>query len=107
MALFCYRWGNCDISWDLANWTWSECQLVEDIIQGFGSSAKPFLPDWLNTPAEENEKKKRFIRLLCKIKDGSRYDETKEVKTDIVVNARDVELVIKAVAGIDITIAEE
>jgi hypothetical protein len=107
MALFCYRWGNANIPWNLADWTWSECQLIADIIQGFGGAAAPNFPAWLKEDTREEEKRKRFIRLLCKVEDGAQYDETKEVKTDIVVKARDVEMVIKAVAGIDVTITEE
>ena len=104
MAVFCYKWGNCNIPWNLANWKWSECQLVEDIIRGYGPGAPPFFPQWLR---EDEEKKKRFIRLLCKVKGEPEYDESKEVRTDIDITAKDVEMVIKAVAGIDVTITEE
>jgi len=106
MALFCYKWGNADVLWNLANWTWSECQLVEDIIKGFGPGAPPIFPAWLKDDAEE-EKKKRFIRLLCKVKGEPLYDEKKEVRTDIKITTKDVEMVVKAVAGIDVTITEE
>lgn len=107
MALFCYRWGNCDIPWNLANWTWSECQLVSEILGGFAGNARPNIPDWLRDEKRDEEKRKRFIRLLCKVKGEPLFDEKKEVKTDIKVTANDIEVVIKAVAGIDVTVTEE
>jgi len=106
MAMFCYRWGNCNVLWNLADWTWSECQLVSDIIAGFAGNAAPHFPDWLREDAKDEEKRKRFIRLLCKVKGEPLYDEKKEVRTDIIVKAKDVEMVVKAVSGIDVTITE-
>ena len=47
MAKICYRWGSCDVVYNLADWTWSECQIVQDIIKGFPPGAPPALPDWL------------------------------------------------------------
>lgn len=32
MIKICYKWGNCNILWKDANWTWDECRLVEEII---------------------------------------------------------------------------
>lgn len=107
MAVFCYRWGNCNVPWNLADWKWSECQIVADIISGFGGNAAPNIPDWLKEDKKDEEKRKRFIRLLCKVKGEPLYDEKKEVKTDIKITAKDVEMVVKAVAGIDVTITEE
>ena len=105
--MLCYRWGNCNIPWDLANWKWSECQIVEDIIKGFAGNARPNIPAWLREDTQDEEKKKRFIRLLCKVKGEPLYDEKKEVRTDIKITAKDVETVVKAVSGIDVTITEE
>lgn len=107
MALFCYRWGNANVRWNVADWTWSECQTVGDIISGFGPGAPPAFPAWLREDKKDDERQKRFIRLLCKVKGEPLYDEKKEVKSNIIVNARDIELVVKAVAGIDVIITEE
>jgi len=106
MALFCYRWGDCNVPWNLTSWTWSECSLVQDIISGFSPGAPPAFPDWLKEGTRDEEKRKRFIRLLCKVKKEPVYDESKEVKTNIRVTAKDVEMVVKTVAGIDVSITE-
>jgi hypothetical protein len=33
MIKVCYRWGDAEIPWSSANWTWSECQLVAECIR--------------------------------------------------------------------------
>lgn len=106
MSVICYKWGGCNIQWNLANWTWSECQLVSDIISGFGPGAPPAFPDWLTESSKDEEKKRRFIRLLCKVKNEPKFDETKEVK-NIKIKIEDIKIVVKAVSGIDIDIKEE
>lgn len=105
--IFCFKWGNCNVLWKLANWKWSECALIEDIIKGYGPGAPPIFPAWLREDTKEEEKRKRFIRLLCKVRGEPPYDEKKEVKTNIKITAKDIEMVVKAVSGIDVTITEE
>jgi hypothetical protein len=104
MSYLCYKWGECDVPWNLADWTWSECRLVADLI-----AAPPFFPNWLNEPVGEDEeqKKQRFIRLLCRVKGEPLYDKKKLIKENIKVTAKDVELVVKAVAGIDLKVEKE
>jgi hypothetical protein len=54
----------------------------------------------------QREKRKRFIRLLCKVKGESEYDEKKPVNENIVVSVDDIKLVVKTVAGIDLNVKE-
>lgn len=105
MSVICYKWGECPIQWNMADWTWSECRVVADLL----SAAPPFFPDWLNKPKdeEEREKRKRFIRLLCKVKGKPVYDKQKLVRDDIKVTVKDVEEVVKAVSGIDLKVEKE
>ena len=67
---------------------------IIDFIKGGGSPEKYF--------EKEKEKKKKFIKLLCKV-EGIEYKETKEVlKRQIRIT--DVKLVAKEILGIDIKI---
>ena len=92
--LICRIWGMTDIIWKNANWTWSECQLVRDIVSG----ALP--PDeW----QKNKEKKKQLIRLICKVK-KEYFDESKMVRDDLKVSVNDVKLVVKTMTGIELDI---
>ena len=50
------------------------------------------------------EKKKRFIKLVCKVKGIETYSGQKTIREDIEITAEDCELVIKEVLGIDLTV---
>lgn len=110
----CYTWSKCDITWSNANWTFSECRLVEEIVSGIPSDGVPgewAQPPWLQEEKPwdpyNQEKRKRFIRLLRRLKGEPEFDEQREVKTDIKITLNEVKFVVKAVKGIDIQILEE
>lgn len=101
MTNFCPIWGQTAVLWSKANWIWSECIMVEEI-EGMihaGVNAADIYK-------EDEEKKKRLIRLICKVRNYPIYDEEKEVRNDIQVNAENIELVIKAFMDIEIKINE-
>ncbi len=114
MRVICYKWGEASVLWKNANWAWQDCRLVDEIIENLirpGIPGELALPPWLQEETPYNpydkEKRKRFIRLLCKVKGEPEYDEKKEVRTDIKITLNDVRLVTRAVKGIDIQILEE
>jgi hypothetical protein len=102
----CRKWGSTDVRWKDANWLWSECQLVEEIISiiGQGGVDASKIAEELWRDEKDREKKKRFIRLICKVKNET-YNEEKEVK-DFKIKIEDVKLVVRAVAGIELEIKE-
>ncbi len=108
MSFLCYKWGSTSVPWNMANWKWSECQLVAEVIGGLpgGIPGEEALPSWLKEEEPYDpygkEKRKRFIRLLCKVKGYPEYDEQKEVRKDIKITVDDVILVIKKVSGINV-----
>lgn len=112
MRVICYKWGECDVLWKNANWLWSECALVDEI--GLpplgGIPGELALPSWLQDDKahspQEIEKRKRFIRLICKVKGEPDFDKRKE-KKDIKISIDDIKLVVKAVKNIDIKIIED
>jgi len=108
-----FQWNTANFNWDAVNPTdgktyppneavtgtnlWDDCALVIEVIQVVqgGGSLKEYFD-------KDKEKKKKFIKLLCKV-EGVEYEETKEVlKRQIRIT--DVKLVTKEVLGIDIKI---
>lgn len=112
MRQICRVWGTTDIKWSNANWLWSECQLVEEIIVSGGVDASTLIQPWMledkwnpyKTP-KESEKRNRLIKLICKVKKVE-YIEEKEMK-DFKITVGDVKLVVKAVSGIDLDLKLE
>ena len=111
MTKLCPIWGFTNVLWKDANWTWSECQIVEELVellQRPGVDATTLIQPWLVEPWNPYKggetRKKRLIRLICKIK-GQEFDESKELK-DINVSVDDIKLIVKSVTGIDLKIGE-
>lgn len=103
--LICRKWGSTDVRWKDANWLWSECQLAEELGQIYESgidASRIYENDlWRNEP----EKRKRLIRLICKVK-GEKYDESKEKHENIKIKVEDIKLVVKAVLDIELKVKE-
>jgi len=101
------KWEDADFKWDLAptdtsapRYTWDDVTLVEELISG-GATGEEVA--W-NVDQLDPDKKKRFIKLICKIKGIETYSGQKTIHDDISVTAEDCELVIKEVLGIDLTV---
>ena len=111
------------IKWEDADFKWNIAPPSEDYKSGFKASSFPFTWDDVALVEEvvevvqeaggsvidgikklEPEKKKRFIKLICKVKGIETYSGQKTIREDINVSAEDVELVIKEVLGIDLTV---
>lgn len=99
-----FQWGNANFSWESnpfpnqsrKPFTWDDCALIIGIIEGGGGK----VPD--EYFAKHPEKKKKFIKLLCKV-EGKEYKETKEV-LDRKIRISDVSLVAKEVLGVNIKV---
>ena len=108
-----FQWNTANFNWDAVNPTdgkiyppneivtgtnlWDDCALIIELIEvvkGGGSPETYF--------KKEKEKKKKFIKLLCKV-EGVEYKETKEV-LNRQIRITDVKLVAKELLGIDIKI---
>ena len=99
-----FQWNTANFSWEsnpfpnqsITPFTWDDCALVAEIITQFGGGT--------SVPAifKDKEKKKKFIKLLCKV-EGVEYKETKEV-IERQIRITDVALVAKEVLGIDLKV---
>jgi hypothetical protein len=105
MPYICHTWSTANVQWNLADWTWSECQLVNDILGAPGERA---MPRWLweESPydAYAEIKKRKFIELLCKVEGKTLLNEKREINITRKITVNDIKLVVKAVAGIDVKI---
>ena len=106
-----FQWNTANFNWNATNPTdgkiyppneivtgtnlWNDCALIIEILEQGGKAPD----DYLN---QRPEKKKQFIKLLCKVQ-GKEYKETKEVhKTKTFLS--DIKLVAKEVLGVDVKI---
>jgi hypothetical protein len=100
-----FQWGNANFSWESNPFpnqsknpfTWDDCALITEVIEGLAGGKAP--DDYFN---KHPEKKKKFIKLLCKV-EGKEYKETKEV-LNRKIRISDISLVVKEVLGINIKV---
>lgn len=88
-----FKWNNANFKWDSNPYTWDDCALTKEIVDAGSNYQEVF---------KDTTKKKKFIKLLCKI-EGVEYKETKEVKKRQ-IRITDVALVAKEVLGVDIKV---
>ena len=85
-----------DIVWGNNSYTWGDVAFVLSIFDGIGSSSRRAREKRLQDL--DKDKKKRLIRLICRVKGEKVYDEEKEVG-DIQLRLDDVDMVINKVIG--------
>ena len=78
------------------SWIWGDVSFVIEIADGIGTGSRRAREARLNK--FEQEKKKRLIRLICRVKGEKVYDEEK-VMGDTYIKLEDAELVINEVLG--------
>ena len=97
------RWGgttedgrSVSTIWGNNPFTWSDVSLaveIDEVINGVGYKRRK---ERLNKLFKDEEKKKRFIHLVCRIKGEKVYDDKVEVK-DVDVKVEDAELVVETI----------
>ena len=99
-----FQWGKANFAWETNPFpnqsknpfTWDNCALIIEVLEGLAGGKAPE-DIW-----KDKQKKKQFIKLLCKI-EGKEYKETKEV-IDRKIRITDIALVAKEVLGINIKV---
>ena len=87
---------NIDVGWSSNDFTWGDAQFIQDIVDGIGTGSRRERQDRLNKL--DKDKKKRLIRLICRVKGEKVYDDVTEVG-DVKINIDDVELVSENIIG--------
>ena len=101
------KWEEANFKWEKAptnetkdRYTWDDVRFLEEIVSD-GASGQEIA---YHVDQLDPDKKKRFIKLVCKIKGIETYSGQKTIRDDIDVSAEDIELVVKDVLGIDLTV---
>ena len=93
------KWDEANFKWDDNPHTWDRVLVLQIISDGAS------LPEILHRVEQlKPDQKKRFIKLVCKVRGIETYSGQKTIHDDIKVTANDVELVVKDVLGIDLTV---
>ena len=91
------KWEEARFKWDENPYTWDEVRFVI-LLAGVGA-------DVLETLERDEEKKKKFIKLVCKVKGIQTYRVKKTVRDDIEITTADINLVIEQVLSkVDLTV---
>ena len=88
-------WNTADFKWNDNPHTWDEVLLVIEAVGGGGVMAEDM--PWTQF---KDEKKKRLIKLICKVQ-GKTIKEEKEIQ-DYKIKISDIKLLAKEVLGIEI-----
>ena len=83
---------NVILSWGTADVTWGDVNFIQEIMDGIGTGSRRARQDRLNKL--DDDKKKRLIHLICRVKGEKVYDDYTEVG-NVEVNVDDVELVVE------------
>ena len=87
-----------NVVWGSNSFTWGDAQFIQDIVDGIGTGSRRARQDRLNKILDDEDKKKRLIRLICRIKGEKVYDDYTEVGS-VEVDVDDVELVVERMMG--------
>ena len=81
-----------DIIWGNNPYTWGDVQFVQEVVDGLGTGNRRAREARLNK--FDDEKKKKLIHLICRVKGEKVYDDYTEVGS-VEVDIDDVELVVE------------
>ena len=76
--------------------TWGDVNFIQEIVDGLGTGRRR--QDRLNKILDDEDKKKRIIHLICRVKGEKVFDEDIEVK-DVQVNIKDVDMITERILG--------
>ena len=92
-------WNEANFNWDNNPHTWDEVLLVIEVVEAIQQGGGGVIEDDMPWTRDE-EKKKRLIKLICKVQ-GRTYKETKEIQ-NYKIKVSDVKLLAEKVLGIEV-----
>ena len=87
------------VIWGNNSYTWGDLALAEELAGAGGSTPDSRIRKVDTLLKKDPEKKKRLIRLICRVKGEKVYDETKEAIGDIDIKIEDVDMVVNEILG--------
>ena len=84
------------IVWGSNPFTWGDVAFIQEIVDGIGTGSRRAREARIQQL--DRDKKKRLIRLICRVKGEKVYDDVTEVG-DVKINIDDVELVPEHIIG--------
>ena len=84
-------------------YTWGDVSFIQEIMDGIGTGSRRARQDRLNKILDDEDKKKKLIHLICRIKGEKVYDDYTEVGS-VEVDVDDVELVVESMIGKKLTL---
>ena len=78
--------------------SWGDVAFIQEIVDGIGTGSRRARQDRLNKILDDEDKKKKLIHLICRIKGEKVYDDVTEVGS-VQVDVNDVELVAENIVG--------
>ena len=87
------KWENANSSWSNNSFTWDEVVLVKEAFGGGDMDEMPWTK-W------EDDKKKRLVKLICKVQ-GKTIKEEKEIQ-NYKIKVSDIKLLAEKVLGIEV-----
>lgn len=97
MSEVCLTWDDEDEVWSETLFTWSDCKLIEEIVDEGGGGGWHHIPQWVTSSLDklesekDKDKKKRLIKLVTYVKENKILNEH-EVK-DLKIEVSDIVLV--------------
>ena len=89
---------NVSLVWGTTDVTWGDAQFIQEIMDGIGTGSRRERQDRLNKILDDEDKKKKLIHLICRVKGEKVYDDYTEVGK-IEVKVEDVEMVTENIIG--------
>ena len=89
---------NVSLVWKTTDVTWGDAQFIQEIMDGIGTGSRRARQDRLNKILDDEDKKKKLIHLICRVKGEKVYDDYTEVGK-IEVKVEDVEMVSENIIG--------
>ena len=84
------------IVWGSNPFTWGDVAFIQEIVDGIGTGSRRAREARIQQL--DRDKKKRLIRLICRIKGENVYDDVTEIG-DVKINIDDVEVVAENIMG--------
>ena len=88
-----YTWNNADFEWNINSYTWSEVELVKQLVGGAG------IDEWHQW---NKEKKKKFIKLILKVHGDTITESKKKEIKQYKIKATDIKITVEKVLGVEV-----